>query len=159
MARLSPRFSFSAMKVRECMAYGVGTADADESVRAAAERMRVMAVGCLPVISAGRLVGVITDRDIAVRCVAEGAPPETPVRRLMTPDVVTCDPDESLEAAVDHMVRGGVRRLVVIDRDLSVVGLISIDDVAIVDASGRLAGVVLARTVEKRGVEMNGLLT
>jgi CBS domain-containing protein len=139
------------------MCHQVLVVDADATVRMAAEEMRRSAVGCLPVVSAGRLVGMITDRDITVRCLAVGGNGFERVRAVMSPGVVTCFSGETIEAAVQHMIDGGVRRLVVLDRE-EVVGLFSLDDLAVLETDGQLAGKVLARTVARRGVEMNDLV-
>jgi CBS domain-containing protein len=146
------------MLVRECMTAEVRSVDADATIQEAAEQMRKAAIGCLPVTSMHRLVGVITDRDLVVRGLAHAVAPSTPVRAIMTVHAVTCFADERLEDAVDHMVRGGVRRLVVLDRDQEVVGLLSVDDLAVLQPDGHLAGVVVARTVEQRGVGIGDLL-
>jgi CBS domain-containing protein len=136
----------------------VHSIDADATLKDAADLMRRSAIGCLPVTSMRRLVGVVTDRDLVVRGMAHGAPLTTPVRALMTVHAVTCFADERLEDAVDHMVRGGVRRLVVLDREQEVIGLLSVDDLAVLQEDGRLAGVVLARTVEQRTMGIGDLL-
>jgi CBS domain-containing protein len=139
------------MKVRECMAHEVFVVDAEHSIREAAERMRCGRVGCLPVVSAGVLAGLITDRDLVIRALAAGLPLTTPVRQVMTHQAVTCLADEPLEQAVELMVRSSVRRLVVLDRELQICGILSVDDLSLVDPDERLATLVLAATVEQRG--------
>lgn len=150
--------TLATMRVSECMCHQVVTVDADATVRDAAELMRSAVVGCLPVVTAGRLVGMLTDRDIVVRCVAAGRSDETPVRAAMSIGAVTCLADETLEAAVQHMIDGGVRRLVVLGRDEVLLGLFSLDDLAVLQPDGRLAGTVLARTVSKRSVELDDVV-
>jgi CBS domain-containing protein len=134
------------------MSRPVVTIDADATIREAAELMRTAGVGCLPVVTLNRLAGAVTDRDLIVRCLATGLPDTTPVRHAMTAYAVTCFADETLEQAVEQMIRCGVRRLIVLDIDQDVVGMLSLDDLAVVQPDGALAGAVLARTVEQRGV-------
>jgi CBS domain-containing protein len=158
MAHRRRRVIDTHMQVSDCMAFEVQTIDAQASVHEAAERMRRAAVGCLPVIEDGRLAGMITDRDIVVRCVAEDLPPTTPVSHAMTRDPVYCFADDAIEQAVDHMVRAGVRRLLVLDRDGALAGLLSVDDLALTEPTAPLAALVLTRTVERRGEELGDLI-
>jgi CBS domain-containing protein len=139
------------------MSRRVATVEADASVRQAAERMRALAVGALPVMARGRAIGMITDRDLTVRVLARGrAADVTRVREVMTPGVVACFADEELRAAAQQMAREGVRRLVVLDRELEVVGVLSVDDLAMQADDPRLAVKILLRAVERRGVECDG---
>lgn len=146
------------MIVRDCMSHRLERVDADAPVQAAAERMRALDVGALPVEFKGRLVGVVTDRDVAVRVVARGRPPSTPVREVMTPDVITCFADEDVADAARLMAAQSVRRLVVLDRELSAVGILSIDDLALQGLAPELVADVLARVVTRRDVELDGLV-
>ena len=92
--------------------------------------MAELGVGALPVADGDRLVGVITDRDIAVRAVAEGKGPHTPVHEVMTPEVKYCFDFEDLELVARNMGDQQVRRLPVLDRDKRLVGILSLGDVA-----------------------------
>lgn len=103
----------------------------DETLEAAARRMEACGVGALVVCEGDRAIGVLTDRDIVVRSVADGrAPAATDVRSAMTPQVLGCGEDEPLEAAVARMAGAAVRRLVVLDASRRPVGMLSVDDVA-----------------------------
>ncbi len=134
------------MRVGELMTKNLETIEAREPIRAAALRMRTCNIGALPVLEGGTLVGMLTDRDIAVRSAALGQDPNTtPVREVMTTTVITCDADEKLERAEQMMEEKMVRRLVVVDADRRPVGLLSLDDLATVPEEVLHAGVVLER--------------
>ena len=117
----------------------------DTSVFAAAQQMAAQEVGTLVVTdSGGRPAGIVTDRDIVVRCVAEGLPLEdTEVSEIMTRDPIAVWEDTEVEAALERMADKEVRRLVVLDNSERVVGIVSLDDllegiVAASEAIGRL---------------------
>ncbi len=130
------------MLVRDAMTPQAETIGPDETLQAAAGRMRELGVGALVVCEEGRVVGILTDRDIVVRCIAErGSPAESDVRSAMTPQVIHCREDEELEGAVTRMERGAVRRVVVLDEANRLVGLLSVDDVAL--HSPALAGEII----------------
>ncbi|RYZ41753.1 MAG: CBS domain-containing protein [Myxococcaceae bacterium] len=121
------------MRVAELMKKDVETIDAGECLRTAAERMRTGYLGALPVTENGQLVGMLTDRDIAVRSTALGKDPNvTSVREAMTAAVITCSADDSLDAGERLMEEKSVRRLVVVDADRHTVGILDMDDVATV---------------------------
>ncbi|RKG84142.1 CBS domain-containing protein [Corallococcus terminator] len=121
------------MRISELMKKDVETIDAGECLRTAAERMRIHYIGALPVTENGQLVGMLTDRDIAVRSTALGKDPNvTSVREAMTATVITCSADDSLDAGELLMEEKSVRRLVVVDADHHAVGILSMDDVATV---------------------------
>lgn len=86
--------------------------------------------GVLPVGDQDRLVGMITDRDIAIRAVAEGKGPDTPVRDIMSKDIKYCYDDEDLEHVAENMGELQVRRLPVVNRDKRLVGIVALGDVA-----------------------------
>ena len=88
-------------------------------------------VGALPVAVDGRLVGIITDRDIAVRAMATRKAPDTPVREVMTCEVLCCREDQDLDQAAEHMASAGVRRVPVLDREMRLVGILSLGDLAL----------------------------
>jgi len=134
------------MRVGELMTKNLETIEAREPIRAAALRMRTCNIGALPVLEGGKLVGMLTDRDIAVRSAALGQDPNTtPVREVMTTTVITCEADAKLESAEQMMEEKMVRRLVVVDADRRPVGLLSLDDLATVPEEVLHAGVVLER--------------
>jgi CBS domain-containing protein len=118
------------MKVKEAMSNGVQLAHPDQSIREAAQTMIEIDAGVLPVAENDRLVGMITDRDIAVRAVALGKSPDTKVREVMSGEVLYCFDDEELEHVSRNMSDMKVRRLPVVNRDKRLVGLISVSDVA-----------------------------
>jgi CBS domain-containing protein len=118
------------MNVESCMSSDVQIASPAESIREAARTMRDIDTGFLPVGENDRLVGMVTDRDIAVRGVAEGRAPDTPVRDVMTPEVHYVFADESIEEAAERMGDLQVRRLPVLNRDKRLVGIISLGDIA-----------------------------
>jgi CBS domain-containing protein len=95
----------------------------------AARLMKQRDTGCLPVGENDRLVGMITDRDIAVHAVAEGKGPDTPVQDVMTKEVLYCFEDEDLESVVDQMGELKVRRLPVLNRDKRLVGIVALSDI------------------------------
>src|SRR5438093_8135036 len=119
------------MRVSEVMTRGVECTWPDTTLQEAAERMKHLDVGSLPVCENDRLVGMITDRDITVRSVSEGLDPWTDhVRDAMTPEVIYCFEDEDVAKASQLMKQKQVRRLLVLNRDRRLVGILSLDDVA-----------------------------
>ena len=118
------------MKVSEVMTREVRVANPNQSLREAAQMMADLDAGVLPVGVDDRLVGMITDRDIAIRGVAEGKTPDTPVRDVMTADVKYCFEDEEIEHVARNMAEIQIRRLPVLNRDKRLVGIIAIADLA-----------------------------
>jgi CBS domain-containing protein len=117
--------------VADVMERDVRIASPDETVQQATRMMRESDTGALPVGEGDRLVGMLTDRDIAVRLVAEGKDPSrTKVREVMTPDVRYVFEDEDLEHVVDNMAQQQVRRLPVMNRQKRLVGVVSLGDIA-----------------------------
>jgi CBS domain-containing protein len=118
------------MKVSEVMTREVQTIRPDQPVQEAASFMLSTDAGSIPVTEGDRLIGMITDRDIAVRGIAKGYGPETPVRELMTNDLVVVRVDEDVEDAATKMSDAQVRRLPVIDEDERLCGIVSLGDLA-----------------------------
>jgi CBS domain-containing protein len=116
---------------RDIMTQGAECARSEETLADAARKMRDLDVGALPICGDDdRLKGVVTDRDILVRCVAEGADPtSTPVSELAEGKPVTIGADDPIDQALQTMIEHGVRRLPVIDGD-RLVGMVSQADVA-----------------------------
>ncbi|NMO17733.1 CBS domain-containing protein [Pyxidicoccus fallax] len=134
------------MRIGELMTKNLETIEAGEPVRAAALRMRTCNIGSLPVLEGGQLVGMLTDRDITVRCTALGQDPNTTsVREAMTATVITCDAEATLDQAERLMEDKMVRRLVVVDAQRRPVGILSLDDLATVPEEVLHAGEVLER--------------
>ena len=118
------------MRVSEAMTREVRVANPGQSIRDAAKIMGEIDAGSLPVGENDRLVGMITDRDIAIRAVAQGKGPDTPVREVMSKEVKYCYEDEDLEHVAHNMGDIQVRRLPVVNRDKRLVGIVSLGDVA-----------------------------
>ena len=120
-----------AKTVREAMTSKLCSIDTDKTVAYAAKMMRDEDVGIAPIVEGDRLVGVLTDRDTAVRVVAEGGDSEqTKVTDVMSRDLVTLDPDQDLDEALRLMARHQVRRLPVVEEDGRLVGVVAQADVA-----------------------------
>ena len=132
------------MYIYEVMTPRAECINPDASLQEAAERMRRLDVGSLPVCDKDRLVGMLTDRDIAIRSVSEGHNPRSDhVRDAMTPKVVYCFVDQDVAEAADIMKRLQVRRLPVLDRDKHLVGIVSLGDLAVESGNEQLAGETL----------------
>ncbi len=116
------------MKVREAMTGDVRLTNPERSIREAAEMMAEQDIGALPIGENDRLVGMITDRDIAVRAVARGLGPGAKIRDVMSTEVKYCFDDEELDDAARNMGDIKVRRLPVLNRDKRLVGIISVSD-------------------------------
>lgn len=132
------------MKVSERMTADPQTVAPDDSVRRAAELMDKLDVGVLPVCDDGRLVGIVTDRDITVRATALGSPPDsTNVSEVMTEAVRSVSEDSDIDEAERLMSTAQIRRVAVVDADKHLIGMLSLGDLAV----GRERGV--AATLEK----------
>src|SRR5947209_1379155 len=129
------------MLVREVMTRDVAVVHPDTPVQEAADRMKDLDVGLLPVCDGDRLVGMVTDRDLTVRSTAEGLDPWTAcVRDALTPGVVYCFEDQDAAEAARVMKERQVRRLPVLDRDKRLVGIVSLGDLAVETGDRQLAG-------------------
>jgi CBS domain-containing protein len=115
--------------LREAMTADPTTVEPGTSVKEAAQLMKSEDVGALPVVENGRLTGMITDRDIAIRAVAEGKL-EATVGEIASKDVVSIDPQQSLEEAARLMAQHQIRRLPVCEEDGRLVGIVAQADVA-----------------------------
>ena len=118
------------MKVSEVMTREVQTVRPDQAVKEAASFMLSADAGSIPVTEGDRLIGMITDRDIAVRGIAKGYGPDTPVRELMTDDLVIARIDDDVEEVASRMSQAQVRRLPVVDRDERLCGIVSLADLS-----------------------------
>jgi CBS domain-containing protein len=116
--------------VQEAMTSNPTAITPDTTVQEAARLMKSEDVGALPVVEDGRLTCVVTDRDLAIRGLAEGTSPQTPVRDVASKDVATIDPQQSLEEAARLMAEHQVRRLPVVEEDGRLVGMLAQADVA-----------------------------
>jgi CBS domain-containing protein len=132
------------MRVSEVMTRGVECTHPDATLQEAAATMKALDVGPLPVCENDRLVGMVTDRDITVRATAEGdVPTDARVRDVMTPEVVYCFEDQEADEAARLMKEKQVRRLVVLNRDKRMVGIVSLGDLAVETGDEQLAGKAL----------------
>lgn len=138
------------MLVRDIMTPSVECTCPDTSLQEAARRMKELDVGSLPVCGENeRLEGILTDRDIAIRCVAEGKDPcATQVRDVMTPGILYCFDDQDLGDAVSLMENKQVRRLVVLDRNKRLIGIVSLGDLAVKGGDDELSGEVIEAVSE-----------
>ena len=116
------------MKISEVMTRDVQTVRPDQSVREAATFMLQADAGAIPVTDGDRLIGMITDRDIAVRGIAKGHGPDTPVRELMTNDIIAAREDDDIDDVAARMSEAQVRRLPVIDEQERLCGIVSLAD-------------------------------
>jgi CBS domain-containing protein len=137
------------MRVKEVMTPGVEVVHPDSTLQEAAAKMKARDVGPLPVCDNGRLVGMLTDRDVTVRATAEGEDPTVVrVRDVMTKEVLSCFEDQLVGEAARLMQERQVRRLVVLDRDQRLVGIVSLGDLAVATRDEQLAGETLEQVSE-----------
>ena len=118
------------MKISEVMTRDVQTIRPDQSAQDAARFMLKADAGSIPVTEGERLIGMITDRDIAVRGVAKGYGPETLVRELMTDDIICARSDDNVEDVASKMSEAQVRRLPVVDDQERLCGIVSLGDLS-----------------------------
>ena len=118
------------MRVSEAMTRDVRLCTPGQTIREVAQTMAEIDAGSMPVGENDRLIGMITDRDIAIRAVAAGKGPDTPVREVMSEHIHYCFDDEEIDDVAQNMGDIRVRRLPVINRDKRLVGIISLGDVA-----------------------------
>lgn len=138
------------MRVKEAMTPGIRIAEPDEFLPHAAKKMLNQSIGSLPVIENGELVGMITDRDIAIRAVVNRTnPADMKVRDIMSDECFWCSENEELEDAVRIMEKYQVRRLPVKNDKEEIVGMLSLEDVAL-HAPASLTGEVLKAVAKKK---------
>lgn len=143
------------MRVKEIMTPDPACCTPDTTAREAAILMRDHDCGSIPVVgdsNGKRLIGTVTDRDLAVRGLARGLGPDTPVRDLMTDDPVTCVPEDEVEDVRQVMVQELVRRVPVVDVDGVLVGIVAQADIAREEgaASDREVGRIVEAISEPR---------
>ena len=126
------------MNIRDVMTTNPRTVSPNEPIQNAARIMRDEDTGAVPVVDNGRPVGIVTDRDIVVRAVAEGQL-NRPVREIVTDSVITVSPDMSTREATELMSEHQIRRLPVVEND-RLVGIVSIGDLAVKEGSDRRLG-------------------
>ena len=141
------------MQVKDVMSRDVEVVLPSTTLREAAEKMKALDVGPLPVCDGTRLQGMITDRDIAIRAVAEGRDPNTtPVSEVMSVGVIYCYVDDDVRDAAKLMEKEQIRRLVVLDRAKNLVGVVSLGDLAVGGVNKKLTGDVLREVSEPGGL-------
>ena len=131
-------------KLKDLMSRDVKVISPDMSIGDAAKHMRDGNFGMLPVGENDRMVGTISDRDIAIRAVAEGKGADTKVRDVMSEGIAWAYEDDSVEQAVKIMSERQVRRLPVVDRDKRLVGIVALGDVAVQSSEIRPAAQALS---------------
>ena len=131
------------MKISECMTRDVRIADPEMSLKDAAQLMGGCDAGALPVGENDRLVGMLTDRDIAIRGVAQGRGPDAKVREAMSQEVRWCYEDDDIEEVLSTMADEQIRRMPVLSREKRLVGIISLGDLA-KEHETRAAGAALS---------------
>ena len=137
------------MQLKEFINYRVEVVQPGDTLQQAAEKMRDLDVGSMPVCDGQSLVGIVTDRDITIRATAQGQDPtRTPVRDVMSPDVFFCFEDQEVEEAAAIMRENQIRRLFVLNEDEELVGITSLGELATVTGNRDLAGETLERISE-----------
>jgi len=138
------------MLLKDVMTRGVECVGPGDTIQAAARKMRDLDVGPVPVCGTdGKLAGMLTDRDIAVRAVADGRDSKTcEVQDVMTPEVVYCFDDQPVEEAEQVMKEKQIRRLLVLNRDKRLVGIVSLGDLALRTGDREQTGEVLHEVSE-----------
>lgn len=119
------------MKVAEYMTPDVELIRPDATIQQAAQVMTRIDVGALPVAENDQLVGMVTDRDIVIRAIAQGRGPDTPIREVMTDEVKYCYEDEDIEDVASKLGDQQLHRLPVLNRDKRLVGIVALADVAV----------------------------
>ena len=141
------------MKLKEIMSSDVEVINPSDTLQTTAQKMRDRDIGFLPVCDDDRLIGVLTDRDVIVRAIAEGMDPNTIIGRdLVTSPAIYCFDDQSLDEAAKLMHDNQIRRLVVLHRgDKRMVGVVSLGDLA-VNVDDKLSGEVLQSISEPMSI-------
>ena len=138
------------MRVSDAMTRDVRLCTPGQTIREVAQTMAEIDAGSMPVGENDRLIGMITDRDIAIRAVAAGKGPDTPVREVMSEHIHYCFDDEEVDDVAQNMGDIRVRRLPVINRDKRLVGIISLGDVARTEG-GETVGEAVAGVSQRGG--------
>ena len=137
------------MQVKEIMTCNVETINSDANLIEAAQKMRSLGVGALPVWENDQLIGMITDRDITVRAIAEEKDPSsTSVKEIMTSDICRCFEDDDIHEAAGMMEEKSIHRLLVLNSDNEPVGFVSLADFAVKSRDERLAWEILEKISE-----------
>jgi CBS domain-containing protein len=141
------------MTIRDVMTPNPSYVSPEDSIQKAARIMRDQDTGAVPVVVNGRPVGIVTDRDIVVRAVAEDGQLNRPVREIVSAGIISASPDMSTREAADLMSEHQVRRLPVVENE-RLVGIVSIGDLAVKEGKDRRMGDTLqdiSEGVKERG--------
>lgn len=139
------------MKVSEAMTAQVTMAQPTDSIQSVAKIMKSVDTGAVPVFESGKVVGMVTDRDIVLRAVAEGRSFADPVSEVMTDEVQSCRADDNLADAAAQMANHQLRRLIVTDDAGKLAGILSLGDIA-VDYGNKVVG----HTLEEISTDLGG---
>jgi CBS domain-containing protein len=135
------------MKIRDVMTPNPRTVSPDDTVQSVARIMQAEDTGAVPVVTDGRVLAVVTDRDIVVRVVAEGGSFTSPIRDIASSDVICASPEMSTREATELMSEHQIRRLPVVEND-RLVGIVSIGDLAVKENKDSRTGDTLERISE-----------
>jgi CBS domain-containing protein len=137
------------MQLKDVMTRDVAVVRPEATLQEAAGHMKALDVGVIPVCDGEHLMGMLTDRDITVRATATGRDPRTThVRDVMTPDVVYCFEDQDMAEAQRLMQERQIRRLLILNRDKRLAGVVSLGDLAVKAGADKVGGAVLERVSE-----------
>ena len=136
------------MTVRDIMTAGAETIAPDATLQVAAQAMKRLDIGALPVCDGDRLTGIVTDRDIVVRGLADGKDASCAVKDVMTEGIVYCQEDTDVDTVAEVMKTRQIRRIVVLDGEKRLCGIVSLGDLAIQGGSDQQSGKVLEKISE-----------
>jgi CBS domain-containing protein len=131
------------MKVRDVMSSNVESCTSQDSLQSVASKMKELNIGSLPVVENGQVTGMITDRDVTIRAVADNNPNKN-VEQVMTHEVVSISPEASVEEAAQLMAQHQIRRLPVVENG-QIVGMVSLGDLSTREQSNEKAGQALSQ--------------
>lgn len=143
------------MQVQQCMSADVCTITPDTTLRRAAEKMAEKDLGSIPVAKNDKLVGMVTDRDIAVRGIGCGLGPEAKASEVMTRELLYCNSADAIDEVLENMASMQIRRLPVVDDDKQLVGIVSIGDLVKVQPAD--AGKCFAQVAKPSGLHSQSL--
>ncbi|HEX4046167.1 MAG TPA: CBS domain-containing protein [Gammaproteobacteria bacterium] len=131
------------MLIKEIMSDHADILSPTDTIEIAAEKMRANNYGFLPVGENDRLIGTVTDRDIVIRAIAKGLDPQTPVKNILSDKVCFCFEDEDVVLAADKMQKLQIRRLIILNRNKRIVGIVSLGDIATRVQNNEISGETL----------------
>ena len=137
------------MKIREIMNQKVERADLTLPISKAAEKMRDLDIGFLPICENDKLIGTVTDRDITTKSVAQGRDPRlAPVSEIMRPEIFYCYDDQDVEEIARYMQEKEVSRMVILNPDKNLIGVVSLGDIAKLAVEREVAGEALRKIAD-----------